>query len=348
MNLALGKQWSLRRIADKNGYFKMSSLDQRPPIEDPIKATLSKVGKFTTEQLNADIVAFKRLLIETFQSRASALLLDPSFAVPGCLNALDTDKGLFLSLEDPHSAKTEHGATITTAINGWSVGKVKRIGGDALKLLIWYRPEGDHAVNAHQQQLVREIGAQCVKYDIPFVLELLAYPSTKNFTTLAHKAKNKADSVLLALKEFAKFEYQVDVFMLESPVEVADLQGVGNLGWEEAQAQFDQITALAQRPWIMLSMGANMAQFQTMMTHAYHAGCSGYLAGRAYWLNTLDLYPNWQAMTDSLHSDALGYIDALNQLTDKYATPWFECESGEKAADSSNVDQAFCLSYQDI
>jgi len=348
MSLALGKQWSMRRMTDKNGYFKMSSLDQRPPIEEPIKAVLSQAEKFTVNQLNADIIRFKRLLIETFQSRASAMLLDPCFAVPGCLNALATDKGLFLSLEDPHSAKTEQGATISAVINGWSVGKIKRVGGDAVKLLIWYRPEGDSVVNAHQQQLVRDIGAQCVKYDIPFVLELLAYPSTVNFATPVLSAQNKADSVLLALKEFAKFEYQVDVFMLESPVEVVDLPGVGNIGWERVQAPFDQITALAQRPWIMLSMGADMEQFQTMMTHAYRAGCSGYLAGRAYWLNTLDLYPNWQMMKDSLRGEALNYIDALNQLTDQYATPWYECASGEQAPDSDNVDQKFCLAYQDL
>jgi len=348
MSLALGKQWSLRRMADQNGFFKMSSLDQRPPIEDPIKTSLSQTNLLTTENLNADIVAFKRLLIETFQSRASAMLLDPSFAVPGCLNALDTNKGLFLSLEDPHSPKTAQGATLTSAINDWSVGKIKRVGGDGLKLLIWYRPEGESAVNAHQQQLVREIGAQCVKYDIPFVLELLAYPSAESFATAILKKQNKADSVLLALAEFAKAEYQVDVFMLESPVAAADLPGVGKADWEEVQPLFDQITALAQRPWIMLSMGADMAQFQTMMTHAYRAGCSGYLAGRAYWLNTLDLYPNWQAMTDSLHSEALDYIDALNQLTDDCATPWYECASGEQAADTGDVDQAFCQQYQDI
>ena len=348
MSLALGKQWSLRRMADNNGFFKMSSLDQRPPIEEPIKASLTQANLLTTDKLNADIVTFKRLLIETFQSRASAMLLDPSFAVPGCLNALDTDKGLFLSLEDPYSTKTEQGATLTSVINGWNVGKIKRIGGDALKLLIWYRPEGDRAVNSHQQQLVREIGAQCVKYDIPFVLELLAYPSTQSFATAPLKAQNKADSVLLALTEFAKAEYQVDVFMLESPVAAADLPGVGKSGWEEVQPLFEQITTLAQRPWIMLSMGADMEQFQIMMTHAYRAGCSGYLAGRAYWLNTLSLYPDWQAMTDSLHVEALDYIDALNQLTDECATPWYECASGELAANSTIVDQDFCQSYADI
>ncbi len=348
MALAIGKQWSLRRMADQNGFFKMASLDQRPPIEEPIRQSLINANSLSADQLNADIIAFKRLLIETFQSRSSAMLLDPSFAVPGCLSALDARKGLFVSLEDPHSEKTFQGATITSTIQDWSVGKIKRIGADAVKLLIWYRPDGDAAVNLHQQQLVKEVGEQCVKYDISFFLELLAYPGGNTFATTDLAQQNKADSVLLALEEFVKEQYQVDVFMLESPVDAKDLPGVGNQGWEEVHAAFDKIDALATRPWVMLSMGADMTQFQRMMTHAYRAGCSGYLAGRAYWLETLSYYPNWQQMQQSLMGESLAFIDALNDLTDKYATPFHRCEDGGKATDLSLVDHDFCKAYPDI
>ena len=58
-----------------------------------------------------------------------------------------------------------------------------------------------------------------------------------------------------------------------SPVDAKDLPGVGNQGWEEVHAAFYKIDALATRPRVMLSMGADMAQFQRMMTHAYRAGC---------------------------------------------------------------------------
>ncbi|NRA86131.1 MAG: tagatose 1,6-diphosphate aldolase [Rhizobiales bacterium] len=348
MTLALGKQWSLRRMTDKNGYFKMTSLDQRAPIEDPIKQVLSHSGLFSIDKLNQDVVSFKRLLIETFQSRSSAMLLDPSFAVAGCLNTLDTDKGLFISLEDPYSAKTEQGATITSVIPGWSVGKIKRVGGDAVKLLIWYHSTGNVQVNAQQQQLVRKVGADCVKYDIPFVLELLAYPSCEVLDNTALIKQQKADSVLLALQEFAKEKYQVDVFMLESPVDVKDIGGVNNTGWEEVQAIFDQIPKLAKRPWVMLSMGADMAEFQLMMSHAYQAGCSGYLAGRAYWLDTIDAYPNWGKMQCSLNGKSLDYIDALNKLTDERALPWHKCTNEEEFPDSSILNNEFCHLYHDI
>ncbi|MEZ5760126.1 MAG: hypothetical protein R3D87_03230 [Paracoccaceae bacterium] len=36
MNLTPGKLWGLRRMADARGIFKMTAVDQRPPIKGPI------------------------------------------------------------------------------------------------------------------------------------------------------------------------------------------------------------------------------------------------------------------------------------------------------------------------
>ena len=35
-----GKLWGIRRMADSNGIFKMTAVDQRPPIKGPIAAHL--------------------------------------------------------------------------------------------------------------------------------------------------------------------------------------------------------------------------------------------------------------------------------------------------------------------
>src|SRR5690606_40537429 len=58
-------------------------------------------------------------------------------------------------------------------IDNWSVEKIRRIGGDAVKVLAWYRPDASEDVIAHQQAFVRAVGAECRRYDIPYVLELL-------------------------------------------------------------------------------------------------------------------------------------------------------------------------------
>jgi len=36
MQLTPGKLWGLRRMADESGIFKMTAVDQRPPIKGPI------------------------------------------------------------------------------------------------------------------------------------------------------------------------------------------------------------------------------------------------------------------------------------------------------------------------
>ncbi|NIS30131.1 MAG: tagatose-bisphosphate aldolase, partial [Actinobacteria bacterium] len=49
----------------------------------------------------------------------------------------------------------------SSSIDDWSVEKIKRVGGDAVKVLAWYRPDADAAVLEHQHEYVAAIGAEC-------------------------------------------------------------------------------------------------------------------------------------------------------------------------------------------
>ncbi len=72
----------------------------------------------------------------------------------------------------------------------------------------------------------------------------------------------------------------------------------------------------------MLSAGAGMAEFRNVMEHAYAAGASGYLAGRAIWLKPFQHFPDWDAIRAGLRSESVPYMRDLNALTDAKATPW--------------------------
>ena len=55
MQLSAGKLWGMRRMADANGIYKMTAVDQRPPIKGPIAKHLGvkdapwdQVAKFKT------------------------------------------------------------------------------------------------------------------------------------------------------------------------------------------------------------------------------------------------------------------------------------------------------------
>src|SRR5262249_55971377 len=142
---------------------------------------------------------------------------------------------------------------------------------------------------------------------------------TKDYVEMKSK---QPQLVLDSVLAFADAKYGIDVFKLESPLAAADVPGVGAPGWEAAQTWFDDLGKAAGRPWVMLSAGAGMTEFRKVLTHAYKAGASGYLAGRAIWLKAFQAFPDWDAIRAGLRGEAVAYMRDLNALTDSAAAPW--------------------------
>jgi tagatose 1,6-diphosphate aldolase len=248
------------------------------------------------------------------------MLLDPHYAFPRGVTMISPTKGLILTLEDSLFTETP-GGRLSAEIDDWSVEKIKRAGGDAVKVLTWYRPDADPAVNQAQQDFTQRVGDACAKYDIPYVFELLVYPLAKDSEQTSDYVEMQtkhADHVLDSVREFAHPKYGVDLFKLESPVPAKQISD----GSAEIQALFDELGRLAGRPWVMLSAGAGMAEFKQVLVHAYKAGASGYLAGRAIWLDAFQHFPDWDAMAAGLRGPARTYMQELNALTDAAALPW--------------------------
>ncbi|RME64983.1 MAG: tagatose-bisphosphate aldolase, partial [Alphaproteobacteria bacterium] len=104
MTPSAGKLWGMRRLADAQGRFKMTAVDQRPPIKNPIA---KKRG--LQEAPWEDVAGFKALLVEELQASSSAMLLDPHFAYPRAISLFDPAKGLILTLEDSLFEETPGG-----------------------------------------------------------------------------------------------------------------------------------------------------------------------------------------------------------------------------------------------
>jgi tagatose 1,6-diphosphate aldolase len=319
MTISSGKYRGLARLADRNGRFKMVAVDQRPPIKDRVRA-----ARGTAEAPWEDVAGFKRMLVEELQDQASALLLDPHYAYPASLRVLDASKGLLLTLEDSIFEDTPAGR-LSREIDHWSVEKIKRAGGDAVKVLAWYRPDAGAGVRQHQQDMVKRIGDTCARFDIPFIFELLVYPlaadaeRTGDYVEMRTK---RADHVLQSVEAFAAADFGIDLFKLESPVAAPEVPGLDGEDAAPVQALFDEMGRLAGRPWVMLSAGAGMEAFRRILTHAYRAGASGYLAGRAIWADAFSAFPDWQAIRQGLQGEAVPYMRNLNALTDAEALPW--------------------------
>lgn len=346
MTLTAGKLWGMRRMADASGRFKMTAVDQRPPIKNPIR---EKRG--LKEAPWEDVAGFKELLIETLQHESSAMLLDPHYAFPRGVMKLSPAKGLILTLEDSIFEETP-GGRLSKEIDAWSVGKIKRAGGDAVKVLAWHRPDADASVAEKQKDFVACIGEACALFDIPYVLELLVYPLAKDAERTRDYVEMKTKRphlVVESVETFADAKYGVDLFKLESPLAAADVPGVGGENWNNVQKWFDALDEAAGRPWVMLSAGAGMAEFRNILTHAYRAGASGYLAGRAIWLKAFNEFPDWQAIENGLSGDAVDYMRGLNELTDREAMPWTKHRVyGETGPRVTPADATFRHEYADF
>ena len=341
MQLTPGKLLGMRRMADENGLFKMVAADQRPPIKDPIAKKLD-----LPEAPWSEVARFKMEIVRQLQKPSSAVLLDPHYGIPAAFDVLGKSKGLVVTLEDSVFKETGEGR-FSANIDEWSVGKIKRLGGDAVKVLAWYRPDASPENIAFQKDYVKRVGDECARFDIPFLLELLLYPlaseaaASRGYVEMKAKAN---DQVLASVEEFARPEYGVDMFKLESPVNADAIDGSTNV-----QALFDEMGRLAGRPWVMLSAGAGKEAFRDILSHAFKAGASGFLAGRAIWQDAFAAYPDWDKVVDGLADGSLGYLEEIATLADASAHPWHHHSCyGANGAVFHPVDAMFRSGYDTI
>ena len=118
MTLSAGKLWGMRRMADEAGRFKMTAVDQRPPIKNPIK---EKLGVDTPPW--ESVADFKKMLVEELQQESSAMLLDPHYAYPRAVSLYSPAKGLILTLED--SVFEEHHTDV--CLLKLTIGRLKKL-----------------------------------------------------------------------------------------------------------------------------------------------------------------------------------------------------------------------------
>jgi tagatose 1,6-diphosphate aldolase len=323
---SIGKTRGLARLADADGHFRMVALDQRPPMFDAIAQAR---GISRDQVCYADVIAAKRLLVEALAPHCSSMLFDPNFAVPAAIDLLPASCGLIMTLEEHRVEETAAGRK-SRVIDNWSVAKIRAMGGDAVKVLAWYRPDADAAVNEHQKRFVREIGEQCRRNDIPYVLELLVYPflGSAGHTADYVESPGKLPALVIeSVREFAKPEYGVDLLKLESPLAANSLPPRdGSAASKAAQAEFDAVGDICRQhdiPWVLLSGGADRDKFERVLAYAFAAGAGGFLAGRTIWLNAVrSHFPDLAAVAGALQQEGVQVLDSLSALTKAKAVAW--------------------------
>lgn len=326
--LTAGKLRGLARLADRDGRFRMIAVDQRPPL---FRALARGLGVEEDALDWHEVADAKALLVRELAPHASAVLLDPAWALPRALTAVPGDVGLLSTLEG-YDFEVVDGERRSRRVAGWSVAAARRSGADAIKVLAWDRPDVSEATRRHQDDFVREAGAACRRWDLPFVLELLDYPLPGEDAADPAWLRGKGERVLGSLRHYADPTFGVDLFKLELPfdphrvreVAAGALDGVAReplLDRAEAEALLAEVDAASPVPWVLLSAGVGPGAFAFGVEAAVRAGASGFLAGRALWLRALDAWPDREAVRDALRGGSVPLIHRLAALVEE-APPW--------------------------
>jgi tagatose 1,6-diphosphate aldolase len=258
------------------------------------------------------MVSYKMDLCRTLAPYASAVLLDPVYGAAQAIasGALPSSTGLLVSIE-----ATGYGGSddrrITELLPDWSVGKIKRMGGSAVKLLLHYRPDiADIA--SRQLKTVETLADDCLKADIPFVVEPKSYTVGENPEGFAQV---KPQLVIETAQQVAALP--IDVLKAEFP---ADLQ------YEKDEERLlvlcRQLNEASRVPWVILSAGVDFELFRQEVEIACKGGASGFLAGRALWQEAAHIRSPAQRMK-FLEDTVVPRLKQLTEIANTYGTPWY-------------------------
>ena len=260
---------------------------------------------------------------------ASAILLDPQWGLPAA-KARASNAGLLLAYEESGYDNTQPGR-LPDLLPHVSAKRIKDMGADAVKILIYYTPFDDPNVNDIKHAFIERIGSECADNDIPFFLEFVGYDPAGGDEKGLEFAKKKPDVVTGAMMEFSKPQYKVDVLKVEVPINAEYVEGSsvykGQKAYtrEEALHLFRKAAAVAGKPFIYLSAGVSNAQFIESLNMASESGTdySGVLCGRATWKEGIPVYAKKgvHALEDWLATEGVKNINAVNDAI-KSAKPW--------------------------
>lgn len=304
MDLTIGKLRRMQQCATTDGFFVIMALDHRNNLRRSLNPTNpDSIGY-------GEMVAFKGDVVRALAPFSSAVLLDPEFGAAQSIvsGALPGHTGLMVALEST-GYTDEPTARRSEVLPGWSVEKIARMGGSAVKLLLYYHPEARNA--AEQEALVDEIAAACREYDMPLFLEPLSF-----VIDAESKRLSSAEKRAVVIETARRFTGRgIDVLKAEFPLDVTEEPDENT--WEAACRELNEAS---QTPWVLLSAGVSFEVFARQTEVACRCGASGVMAGRAVWQEAVALRND--AQSDFLHKTAVARMVELSDIISEYGTPF--------------------------
>ncbi len=312
----------LQTCSTPGGIIAAAALDQRGSL----KRALAKVG---LDASDAQLREFKTAVATALSPHASALLLEPRYGLDAA-EQLAENTGLLLAYEES-GYDNERPGRFPDLQEGWSVKRLAEAGATAVKLLVYYNPAERDELKEVKHAFVERVGAECEAEGLPFFLEPMTYDDSEDDEFAV--AKGKPERVTETVREFSKDRYRVDVLKVEFPTEAAYTRGLTDgeqtaYDMEEVKDYLVQAAEAAEKPFIYLSAGVDMAIYAELLEVAGEVGTgySGVLCGRATWKGGIAVYASQglSALEKWLEDEGVPNIQTLNAVLEQHATPWGE------------------------
>jgi len=319
--LTIGKIRGLQQCATERGALAIFALDHRNNLrralhpEDPDATTA------------AEMSAFKRQVIAALAPAATAVLLDPEVGGAQCIagGALPGRSGLVMAVEATGytgDATARH----SSILPGWSVAKAKRMGVNAIKLLVYYHPDASTAADI--EALVRQVAADCADSDIPLFLEPLSYSLAPGEKKLSGRERRR-----VVVETARRLVIPgVDVLKAEFPLDIT--AEADERAWADACTELSEASPA---PWVLLSASVSYETYLRQVTVACQNGASGVAVGRAVWKEAVSVQGSEREKF--LYGVARERMSRITALCDALARPWTEFYT------ATNVDERWYRDY---
>lgn len=323
MKVSHEKYENLKKLVNEEGAIAALAIDQRGSME-------KMMGKANPDLNNVEgIGKFKELVSSELTKYSSSILLDPIYGMKG-VEARDKNAGLIMSYEQTGYDEYEEGR-LPRLINFVSGLRIKEMGANAVKVLLYYDIDESEEINDIKKAWVERVGYECEALGLPYFLEIVNYDAKIDDAKGIEYSKLRPKKVIESMRVFDDPRYKVDVLKVEAPVNMNFVEGYGEgeilHTRDEALKYFKDQSDATSIPFIFLSGGVSADLFKETLKFAKEAGSTfnGVLCGRATWRGAVDVFgKSAEDAKEWLNTEGKDNIVTLNEVIKETATSVFE------------------------
>lgn len=310
--LTPGKLLGLSKITNDKGQFKVLALDQN----NSFKKALTKMFEQESNPHNPtgeEITQTKMAITAVLSPYATAVLLDVSYGLGQAVasGSLHRNSALIGRLE----ASTDPGIPAQIEAN-WSVQKIKKMGCNAVKLLL-YMDTKNVQFTQKQMEFLYSIERECQKEDILLMVEELTFPLPNEDKDSDEYKARKSENIIQSAKIIGP---HCDILKLEYP----------------GSDRVKELNEVASRPWVLLSAGQPYDQFRSQVEQSMSSGASGIMAGRAIF-NDYFAIKDFKEREKFLVTTAVQRMQELGEIVENKAVGWLDRYSLSSADLKANL-----------